>query len=98
MPLPSPYFDPFDFTSELVTERVRAHAARLRPTEGRWLIKLIEQFSAERKQWNSKSELQPYRAEWARLRPRFLRLVFFRSFFVQKSGAKSIRHRYNLIR
>jgi hypothetical protein len=76
MPLPDAYLKPFDMTYELVTEIVVEYAGKLpRATDKEWLSKLITDFQSERDLWNAKAELEPYRKEFARLRPRFLRLA-----------------------
>jgi len=46
--LPIEYFEPFDRTYRLVTQRIRERTANFSPDEIRWMERLIVEFQYER--------------------------------------------------
>jgi hypothetical protein len=75
MSLDEAHFDPFDATYEIVTGQILEFARSLQPADHRWLLSLVNEFTLERRKWNTESELEPYRREWSRLNSGFMRLV-----------------------
>src|SRR5882724_11627157 len=72
--LPIEYFEPFDRTYRLVTQRIRERTANFSPDEIRWMERLIVEFQYERDRWNE-DKLKDYRKEWKRLRFALARLA-----------------------
>jgi len=58
--LPIEYFEPFDRTYRLVTQRIRERTANFSPDEIRWMERLIVEFQYERDRWNE-DKLKDYR-------------------------------------